>query len=223
MTDLLQTLKQLASPGGIEGYFAIKYSEFARENPAMRDEYGRLAAKTATVIRSGRVLEIGPGPGFIAFEIAERLPDVHVTGLDVSKTMIDIATGNARKHGVSEQVVFREGNAANMPFEEASFDFVISSGSLHHWEEPVRVFREVHRVLKPGCQALISDLRSDAAQDEVRELTSQIDSRFMRWGLRHSFGEGYTAQEAEKLLDGIPFTRIRTDIAGISMAIWLEK
>jgi len=143
--------------------------------------------------------------------------------LDVSRTMIDIATRNAREHGVSERVVFREGDASTMPFEEASFDFVISSGSLHHWEEPRRIFQEVRRVLKPGCRALISDLRNDAPKQKVQEFAAQIDSWFMRWGLRHSFGEGYTAQEAEQLVDGIPFASVRTEVDSISMAIWLEK
>jgi ubiquinone/menaquinone biosynthesis C-methylase UbiE len=223
MTSLLQTLRQLGSPGGIEGYLAVKYAEFARDTPAMRDEYRRLAAETAPLLQAGRILEIGPGPGFIAIEIAKLLPEVRVVGLDVSRTMIDIATSNAHEHGVSERVEFREGDASEMPFEEASFDFVVSSGSLHHWAEPGRIFSEVHRVLKPGCRGLISDLRSDAPEDEVQEFASQIDSWFMRWGLRHSFGEGYTVQEAEQLLDGLPFASVRTEADRISMAIWLEK
>jgi ubiquinone/menaquinone biosynthesis C-methylase UbiE len=223
MPSLLQTLKQLVSPGGIEGYFAVKYAEFARDTPSMRDEYRRLAAKTASVIQAGRVLEIGPGPGFIAIEIAKLVPKVQVVGLDLSETMIEIATGNAREHGVLGQVEFREGNASAVPFEDESFDFVVSSGSLHHWEQPSRVFKEIHRVLKPGCRALISDLRSDAPADEVKELANEINSRLMRWGLRHSFREGYTVREAEQLVDGIPFTSVRTEVDFISMAIWLEK
>jgi ubiquinone/menaquinone biosynthesis C-methylase UbiE len=223
VTGLLQTLKQLVSPGGIEGYFAVKYAEFARNTPLMRDEYRCLAAKTAPVIQTGRVLEVGCGPGFIAIEIAKLLPEVQVVGLDVSKTMIDIATGNAHRHGVSEHIVFQEGDASKMPFEEASFDFAISSGSLHHWEEPGRIFREIYRVLNPGCRALISDLRSDAPKDEVQEFAAQIDSWFMRWGLRHSFGDAYTVQEAERFVDGIPFASVQIETDSISMAIWLEK
>ena len=54
MTGLLQTLKQLVSPGGIEGYFATKYAEFAEDTPAMRDEYRRLAGQTATASSPGK-------------------------------------------------------------------------------------------------------------------------------------------------------------------------
>ena len=78
-------------------------------------------------------------------------------------------------------------------------------------------------MLKPDCRALISDLRSNAPQDEVQRFASQIDGWFMRWGLRHSFGEGYTVQEAGQLVDGVPFARARIEPYGISMAIWLEK
>ena len=223
MTHLLQTLRQLVSPGGIEGYFALKYAEFAQDTPAMQDEYRRLASEVAAVVQAGTVLEIGPGPGFIAIEIARLLPEVEVTGLDLSQTMIDLATDNAREQGVSDRVAFQEGDASEMPFEEASFDFIISSGSLHHWQEPHCIFDEVHRVLKPGCQALISDLRSDARKDEVQGFASQIDGWFMRWGLRHSFGEGYTVQEARQLMDGIPFDSVRIERDSISMAIWLER
>ena len=45
----------------------------------------------------------------------------------------------------------------------------------------------------------------------------------MRWGLRHSFGDAYTPQEAGELVRGIPFASVQTEVDGISMAIWLEK
>jgi hypothetical protein len=57
----------------------------------------------------------------------------------------------------------------------------------------------------------------------VQQFATQIDSRFMRWGLQHSFREGYTAQKAEQLANGIPFASVRAEVDGISMAMWLEK
>ena len=219
----MQTLKQLVSPGGIEGVFAVKYADFARNTPSMREEYRRLAKQVATAVATGQVLEIGPGPGFVAIEITRLLPDVHVTGLDLSETMIEIATGNAREHGVPGRVEFRVGDAAQMPFEEESFDFVVSSGSLHHWKQPTQVFREINRVLKPGCRALIADLRADAPAEEVQGLVDQVDSRFMRWGLRHSFGEGYTVAQADQLVHGVPFSSLHFESDSVSLEIWLEK
>ena len=223
MTAVVRTLKQLVSPGGIEGVFAVKYAQFARDTPFMRDDYRGLAAKVAAEIQDGRVLEIGPGPGFIAIEIAKLQPKVEVIGLDVSETMIELATGNAREHGVSERVAFQKCDAAEMPFGKASVDFVISSGSLHHWEEPRCILHEIHRVLKPGHRALIWDLRADAPEAAVREMASRIDSRFMRWGLRHSFAEAYTVAEVEQLVDGIPYASVRVEKDSTSIGVWLEK
>jgi hypothetical protein len=80
-----------------------------------------------------------------------------------------------------------------------------------------------HKVLRPGCRALISDLRGDTPEDEVQEFAAQIGSLLMRWDLRHLFGEGYTVQEAEQLIDGLPFASFRTEAEGISVAIWLER
>jgi ubiquinone/menaquinone biosynthesis C-methylase UbiE len=137
--------------------------------------------------------------------------------------MVDIASSNAREFGVSERVDFRRGDASQMPFADTAFDFVVSSGSLHHWAEPAKVLGEVYRVLKPDCRALISDVRSDAADDELQEFASQIDGWFMRWGLRHSIRESYTVREAEQLVAGTPFGGARGEENGISMALWLEK
>jgi ubiquinone/menaquinone biosynthesis C-methylase UbiE len=223
MSSPLQTLKQLVSPGGIEGYFATIYAECAKNSEMMRSGYRELAAKAASAIQSGKVLEVGPGPGYVSIEMARLLPEVEIVGLDLSETMIEIATRNANEYGVSERVEFRQGDAAEMPFEESSFDFVISCGSLHHWKKPERVFEEIHRVLKPGCSALIDDLRRGAPEESVREWVSGHESRFMRWGANHSFSEAYTAQEIEGILEGSAFEDFDVKVGEVNLEIWLRK
>lgn len=223
MSRFLQTLKQFVSPGGIEGYFATLYAESAKNSEAMRELYRELAAKAASAIQSGKILEVGPGPGYVSVETARLLPGVKVVGLDVSETMIEIATRNADEYGVSEQVEFRQGDASRMPFEESTFDFVISGGSLHHWKEPTQVFREIHRVLRPGGRALIDDLRRDASKENVRKWVVCHDSRFMRWGARHSFSEAYTAREVEDILRGMAFGAFDVKVGEADMEIWLAK
>jgi ubiquinone/menaquinone biosynthesis C-methylase UbiE len=223
MASFLQTLRQFVSPGGIEGYFAVKYAEWARDSELMRDDYRKLAATVASAIQSGKVLEVGPGPGYVSIEVARLLQQVEVVGLDLSETMIEIARRNADEYGVSERVEFRQGNASHMPFEDSRFDFVMSSGSLHHWEESPQVFSEIYRVLKPGCRALISDLRRDVPQEAVKKWTDAIASRFMRWGVKHSFSEAYTPQEVKGLLEGSGFESFDVKVGEWDMQIWLEK
>jgi len=222
MSKLFQTMKQLLSQG-VEGYFAVKYAEFAKNTKELRKEYRRLADKSASVIQEGKLLEIGPGPGYISIEIAKLLPKMEVIGLDISDTMIEIAKMNADEYGLSERIEFRKGDASKMPFEDSSFDFVTSSGSLHHWKNPAQVFNEIYRVLKPGCRALISDLRKDTPKEKIKEWANIIDSKIMRWGLKHSFGESYTAQQIEKIINDSQFTKFEIKEEEINLEIWLKR
>lgn len=226
MTRIIQTLKQLRSEG-IEGYFAMKYAEFAKDTPVAQESYADLADRVAAVISKGVFLEVGPGPAFISIEIARRMPQAHIIGLDISKTMIGIASRNVAEEGLSGRITVHCGDAAEMPFHDTEFDFVVSGGSLHHWSNPVRVLDEIYRVLRPGRLALISDLRRDASKEKVDELCRHIKSGLMRWGLRHSVREAYTQEGIRELLSRSRFKeaeRIELDDPfGLDMFIWLRK
>ena len=223
MAGIIQTIKQLRSEG-IEGYFAIKYAEFAKETPAMREAYVSVAKQVATVISEGVLLEVGPGPAFISIEIARLIPHAQIIGLDISETMIGIARRNVVEADLSAQIIFRQGDAAKMPFDDETFDFVVSSGSLHHWSKPVQVFDEIYRVLKPGRLALISDVRQDAPKEKVDEFSRHIKSCFMRWGLRHSVHEAYTQKGIEELLGQTRFEKAkRIELGDLDMPIWLQR
>jgi len=136
---------------------------------------------------------------------------------------VEIATRNAAEAGVADRVVFRLGNAAQMPFSAESFDCVVSSGSLHHWKEPIRIFNEVYRVLKNGGEALIGDLRRDAPRESKDELAAGIDSWLMRWGLRHSFSEAHTRDELLEMLAQTSFSDYEVTEDGAGLTITLRK
>ena len=223
MAGIIQTIKQLRSEG-IEGYFAIKYAEFAKDTPTMQEAYANLADRVTAVINEGTLLEVGPGPAFVSIEISKRIPRAQIIGLDISETMIGIGRRNVAEAGLSERITFRHGDAAKMPFDDAKFDFVVSSGSLHHWGKPVEVFDEIYRVLKPGQPALVYDVRKDASKKKVDEFSRHIKSRFMRWGLRHSVGESYTRQSIEELLSRTRFKEAeRIELDDLGMFIWLQR
>jgi len=214
-------LKQVGSEG-IEGCFARKYAEFA-SSPASMARYRRTAAEVAQQVQSGRILEIGPGPGYIAIEIAKLLPQVEIVGLDASRTMVEIAAHNAEEAEVADRVAFQLGNAAQMPFPAGSFDFVVSGGSLHEWKEPVKVFGGVYNVLKDGGKALIGDLRRDAPKELRDEVAGGVDSWVMRWGLKHSFAEAHTRDEILGLLAQTAFSDYDVAEDGAGLRIVLRK
>src|SRR5512147_2894554 len=69
---------------------------------------------------NGKVLEIAPGPGYFCIELA-RLGNYQITGLDISKSFVEISRRNAVQAGLN--IDFQEGNASAMPFKENTFDF----------------------------------------------------------------------------------------------------
>ena len=223
VAGIIQTFKQLRSEG-IEGFFAIKYAQFAKNTPAMRKAYADGADQVKAVISQGTFLEVGSGPAFTSIEIARRAPQAYIICLDISETMIGIGSQNVAEAVLSEQIVFRQGDAAEMPFDDSEFDFVVSSGSLHHWNKPVEVFDEIYRVLKLGQPALVYDVRKDAPKEKVDEFSHHIKSWFMRWGLKHSVGESYTRQGIEELLSRTRFKQAeRIELDDLGMSIWLRK
>ena len=113
---------------------------------------------------AARILEIAPGPGYLAIELA-RLGPYEITGLDISRAFVAIAAESAAKAGVAAD--FRIGNAAAMPFADNSFDFIVCRAAFKNFQEPARALGEMHRVLKPGGQALIIDMRRDASNAAI--------------------------------------------------------
>ncbi|MFQ5812143.1 MAG: methyltransferase domain-containing protein [Anaerolineae bacterium] len=111
----------------------------------------------------GEAADLGCGPGQLVIELARRAPGLHVTGVDLSDEMLAQGQDNARRAGVADRVSFRQGDAQQIPFPDASLDLVVSTLSLHHWSDPVAVLDEIARVLCPGGSFLIFDLRRDMA------------------------------------------------------------
>lgn len=110
-------------------------------------------------LEHARVLDIGTGPGWIPIELAQRKPGWEVWGLDASATMLEQARDHAATAGVEDRLRFVQGSATDLPFPAGHFDLVISHFTLHHLERPESMFNEVARVVRPGGQILIKDLR----------------------------------------------------------------
>jgi len=126
----------------------------------VQHEYRGLAQEVTSmgVPPGGKVLDLGTGPGFVAIEVVRQLQgEVEMVGLDLSPAMLAVAAENARRSGLHDMLTWREGDARAMPFAGGEFDFVVSSGSLHHWQDPQAVFDEIARVLKDDGQCIVRD------------------------------------------------------------------
>lgn len=131
--------------------------------PQMRLLRWFVARRAIGLMPQGRAVDLGCGPGHLVVRLAQMAPLLQVTGLDLSDEMLSEAEDLASRSGAGDRISFREGDAAQIPFPDASLDLVVSTLSLHHWSEPVAVLDEIARVLRPGGAFLILDLRRDLA------------------------------------------------------------
>jgi ubiquinone/menaquinone biosynthesis C-methylase UbiE len=152
----------------MEGPMARWYARQRGSAPQMA-MYREQAAKLTQGLPAGSpVLEVAPGPGYMAIEIA-RLGGYPVTALDISRTFVEIAGENARRAGV--RVEFRHGDVAAMPFATGSFDFLLCQAAFKNFPDPVTALDEMHRVLRDGGVAVIHDMYREASnQDIAREV-----------------------------------------------------
>jgi ubiquinone/menaquinone biosynthesis C-methylase UbiE len=154
---------------GMEGVTAKWYASLTRK---VMDEFVTLARRVAEKVSPGsQVLEIAPGPGYFAIELA-KLGRYRITAIDISRTFVEIARRNAVEAGVD--VNFRQGDVANMPFEPDSFDFLLCRAAFKNFSRPIRALEEMYRVLQPGGRALIIDLRKDASRESVNEAVDRM-------------------------------------------------
>src|SRR5215208_4221309 len=166
----------------------------------------------------GKVLEIAPGPGYFCIELA-KLGKYQITGLDISKSFVEIARENAAEAGV--KVDFREGNASAMPFKDNTFDFTFCQAAFKNFSEPVKAIAEMHRVLRPGGVSVISDLRRDAAPAEIeREVKGMGLGPVNRFTVRWTFDQmllksAYSVDEMKTMISQTPFEKCKIKIDGI--------
>jgi SAM-dependent methyltransferase len=95
------------------------------------------------------VLDCGCGPGSMTLDIAARVGDGPVVGVDMDESQVRLATQSAQARGL-KNLTFRQGNAYALPYEADSFDLVFSHALIEHLREPGKALREFLRVLKPG-------------------------------------------------------------------------
>jgi ubiquinone/menaquinone biosynthesis C-methylase UbiE len=101
-----------------------------------------------------RVLDLGCGAGHVSFHVAPHVREV--VAYDLSPEMLNVVARAAAQKGLTN-IATHAGAAERLPFADASFDFVLTRFSTHHWRDLDAGLREITRVLKPGGTAAFVD------------------------------------------------------------------
>ncbi len=209
---------------GREGAIAKWYASNTRKELA---DYEALARRVAREIPPGaRVLEVAPGPGYFAIELA-KLGDFQISGLDISRTFVEIAQRNAREAGV--HVDFRRGNAAGIAFQSESFDFILCRAAFKNFSEPVQALREMYRVLTKGGRALIIDLRKDAPVESIDQAVDHmhmgpVNKAITKYTFRFMLlKRAYTQSDFERFIKETKFESFSIRQESIGLEVSLER
>jgi len=192
---------------GMEGAIATWYAKNTRRDIAVfRSLAARISQETAP---GSRILEVAPGPGYLSIELARR-GQYEVSGLDISKSFVEIARKNAARESVC--IDFRRGNASAMPFEDNSFDFVVCRAAFKNFTQPLEAINEMCRVLKPGGRAMIIDLRQDASREVIGAYVDglglgRLDSAFTKLTLKWLTRRAHTTDDFRKMASNSQFGR----------------
>ncbi len=207
---------------GIQNQFTVEiFDQFAR---IMRDMgWNNVDQFIKVGIQKGNILEIGPGPGYIGLEWLKVNPDSTLTGLEISTEMIKTAKRNSKSYGLESSVHYVEGNCIHMPFENDTFDAVISNGSLHEWESPIDAFNEIYRVLKPSGRFCITDMRRDVSPFIKWFIYHSTKPKEIRPGFITSFNASYTPAELTQLLTKTSFTNFTIEKEFFGLCVYGSK
>ena len=174
MTNWLQKTRAFL-PQEILGPIATLYEKVA--TPGLRQFHRQAASEITSSLKSGRVLDVGTGPGHLLVEIARQNPDLDLTGCDLSRKMLKIAKQSFERNGMScaegltdpvvttantnRDIRLVRADVRELPFPDNAFDLVVSTLSIHHWRDPASGIRECLRVTAQGGRCWIYDLRTD--------------------------------------------------------------
>jgi len=101
-----------------------------------------------------KVLDVACGTGELERSLLERYPNLKITGVDLSQSMLDMARS---KFLDRNNVEFLQASAIELPFADASFDSIVTASAFHYFEQPSIALQEMRRVLKPSGRIIVMD------------------------------------------------------------------
>ena len=207
----------------MEGPIATWYTRNTGRNLHRFTNIARLL--TERVRPGGAILDVASGPGYLAIDLAQR--GYAVTALDISMSFVKIARENAAAAGVAVDV--RHGNASAMPLPADAFDAVVCVAAFKNFTDPLGAINEMHRVLRPGGEASIFDLRKDASRQaidaEVRGMhLSSWNTLMTRWAFELLLlKRAYSRDELERMAARSSFCQADVALDGIGLEVRLRK
>jgi len=223
MSDHWRQFVKRLHPEGIPWPGSVLYNALSSSEIFLR-HYELVAHDIAHYGGAGCILDIGTGPGHLLLAMRKVFPDTKLVGVDISPPMVAQAQRNIETYGRDPRIEVRVAGANALPFADETLDRVVSTGSLHHWKDPIHALSEAHRVLKADGYALMYDL----VRDMPKAVWEDVRARFGGFRLAllwlHSFEEPFlNAEEMDALGRRTDFVVEGTRFTGALCCLVLRK
>jgi SAM-dependent methyltransferase len=174
--QLMQQLNRLigrnfGQPRGLVGRFTAR---MMRQNNAALNLW--LVGLLDIAPRS-RVLEVGFGPGVALDALLARASEGFVAGVDTSALMVEQARARHAAAIGAGRLEVRQGDAAALPYGDATFDSACGTHVVCFWPDPVATLRELRRVLRPGETVALGYQQREHMPTIALRTTGQIAAR----------------------------------------------
>ena len=105
---------------------------------------------------TGKYLDLGTGNGYVAFALSSNLPNAEIEGLDIAQNSI-IKNNQIVEDKALQNICFKPYNGISLPYENSTFDGIISSYAFHHFPNVENSITELNRILKNNGFFILSD------------------------------------------------------------------
>lgn len=149
------------------------------------------------------ILDVGTGTVQIPIELCRKLPQARITAIDLAEEMLKVGRNNVTAAGLEDRIRIERIDAKLLPYEDGSFDVVMSNSIVHHIPEPLLVLREMVRVLVAGGQLFARDLirpHDTAELQALVETYASDENEHQQSMFRESLHAALTVAEVRQLL-----------------------
>ena len=163
----------------------------------------RFTATFAGLPGTGRMADLGCGPGDIAIRMARAFPNWQVTGLDAGENMLKLAAARLAREAPGIKVSFRHCYLPDESLEAGAWDALISNSLLHHLPDPDVLWRSIARLGNQGAAVQVMDLARPATENEAMRMVdhySADEPDVLREDFYNSLLAAYTVEEVRDQL-----------------------
>lgn len=178
-----------------EQVLAYANADFASSNQLFVD---RFIADAPRSLRN--VVDIGCGPCDVMLRLADACPGIHITAVDGSAAMIELANRAVRAAGRESHITAMQGYIPGLALREHDFDAVLSKDLLHHLPDPMVLWSEAQRLGRPGAAVYVMDLIRPATPQQARNIVETVapdEHPVLKEDFYNSLCAAFTIEEVE--------------------------